>query len=92
MRAMERVKADIAIIGGGAAGLRACIAAAEKNPKLKIALVSKVYPVRSHTVSAEGGIAGVLSFDLRSFSLNRFCCAASRRFVFRVMILPTSNY
>ena len=57
---MERVKADIAIIGGGAAGLRACIAAAEKNPKLKIALVSKVYPVRSHTVSAEGGIAGVL--------------------------------
>lgn len=57
---MERIKTDIAIIGGGAAGLRAALAAAEKNPDLKIAIVSKVYPVRSHTVSAEGGIAGVL--------------------------------
>lgn len=57
---MDIIQADIAIIGGGAAGLRAALAAAEQNPKLKIALVSKVYPVRSHTVSAEGGIAGVL--------------------------------
>ena len=51
---------DIVIVGGGGAGLRAAIAAAEFSPKLSIALVSKVYPMRSHTVSAEGGTAAVL--------------------------------
>jgi fumarate reductase flavoprotein subunit len=51
---------DVLIIGGGGAGLRAAIAAAEADPKLNIALVSKVYPMRSHTVSAEGGSAGVI--------------------------------
>lgn len=48
------------IVGGGAAGLRAAIAAAEVNDRLNIAIVSKVYPMRSHTVSAEGGSAAVL--------------------------------
>lgn len=56
---MEIVKADIAIVGGGGAGLRAAIAAAEIDPALTIALVSKVYPMRSHTVAAEGGSAAV---------------------------------
>ena len=51
---------DILIIGGGGAGLRAAIAAAEINPQLDIALVSKVYPMRSHTVAAEGGTAAVI--------------------------------
>jgi len=50
---------DVAIIGGGGAGLRAAIAAAEINPSLKISLISKVYPMRSHTVAAEGGAAAV---------------------------------
>ncbi|RBH44385.1 succinate dehydrogenase/fumarate reductase flavoprotein subunit, partial [Pseudomonas sp. MWU13-2860] len=35
------------------------IAAAQADPALRIALVSKVYPMRSHTVAAEGGSAGV---------------------------------
>jgi fumarate reductase flavoprotein subunit len=48
------------IIGGGAAGIRAAIAAAQTDPRLRIAMVSKVYPMRSHTVSAEGGAAAVL--------------------------------
>ncbi len=51
---------DVLIIGAGGAGLRAAIAVAETNPKLKVGVVSKVYPMRSHTVSAEGGAAAVI--------------------------------
>jgi fumarate reductase flavoprotein subunit len=50
-------------VGGGGAGLRAAIAIAESNPRLSIAVVSKVYPMRSHTVSAEGGAAGSIRTD-----------------------------
>jgi fumarate reductase flavoprotein subunit len=53
----------VVLVGGGGAGLRAAIAIAETNPRLTIALVSKVYPMRSHTVSAEGGAAGVIAPD-----------------------------
>src|SRR2546422_4855887 len=60
---MEIRSHDILLVGGGGAGLRAAIAAAEVNPKLSIAVVSKVYPMRSHTVSAEGGAAGVARGD-----------------------------
>ena len=52
---------DVLLVGGGGAGLRAAIAIAETNPSLDIAVVSKVYPMRSHTVSAEGGAAGVIA-------------------------------
>src|SRR5215213_3391415 len=48
------------LIGGGAAGLRAAIAISETNPELDVAVISKVYPMRSHTVSAEGGAARVI--------------------------------
>src|ERR1700739_4231491 len=48
------------LVGGGGAGLRAAIAVAETNPNLSVAVVSKVYPMRSHTVSAEGGAAAVI--------------------------------
>ena len=54
---------DVVLVGGGGAGLRAAIAIAETNPRLDIAVVSKVYPMRSHTVSAEGGAAGVIGAD-----------------------------
>ena len=54
---------DVLIIGGGAAGLRAAIAIADASPQLRVAIVSKVYPMRSHTVSAEGGAAGVIAAD-----------------------------
>ena len=57
---METIRADVIVIGAGGAGLRAAIAAAESDPNLQVALISKVYPMRSHTVAAEGGAAGVV--------------------------------
>src|SRR5438128_2495774 len=58
---MDVLSHDILIIGGGLAGLRAAVAAAESG--VSVALVSKVYPMRSHTVSAEGGAAAVVRDD-----------------------------
>ncbi|MBS1217555.1 MAG: fumarate reductase flavoprotein subunit [Proteobacteria bacterium] len=60
---METIRTDVAILGAGGAGLRAAIALAEANPGLRIALISKVYPMRSHTCAAEGGAAGVIKSD-----------------------------
>ncbi len=57
---MDTVAHDVLLVGGGGAGLRAAIAVAETNPGLRVAVVSKVYPMRSHTVSAEGGAAAVV--------------------------------
>ncbi len=57
---METIRVNVAIVGAGGAGLRAAIALAETDPALSIALISKVYPMRSHTCAAEGGAAGVI--------------------------------
>jgi fumarate reductase flavoprotein subunit len=57
---MEVIAKDVVIIGAGGAGLRAAIAVAEADRNLSIALTSKVYPMRSHTVAAEGGAAAVI--------------------------------
>ncbi|QFI38406.1 fumarate reductase (quinol) flavoprotein subunit [Moritella marina ATCC 15381] len=59
MHKFKIIQTDVAIIGAGGSGLRAAIEIAENNPELDIALISKVYPMRSHTVAAEGGAAGV---------------------------------
>ena len=56
---MDVVPADILVIGAGGAGLRAAISIAETSSSLAVSLLSKVYPMRSHTVAAEGGAAGV---------------------------------
>ncbi len=49
---------DVLVVGAGGAGLRATMGAAEKG--LKTACVTKVFPTRSHTVAAQGGIAASL--------------------------------
>ena len=60
---MEVSAHDVLLVGGGGAGLRAAIAVAEVNSRLNVAVVSKVYPMRSHTVSAEGGAAAAIKPD-----------------------------
>ncbi len=57
---MDLSACDVLVVGGGGAGLRAAIAVAETHPALSVAVISKVYPMRSHTVSAEGGAAAVI--------------------------------
>ncbi|MED5422481.1 MAG: FAD-binding protein, partial [Pseudomonadota bacterium] len=49
---------DVVVVGGGGAGLRATFGMAEKG--LKTACLSKVFPTRSHTVAAQGGISAAL--------------------------------
>jgi succinate dehydrogenase / fumarate reductase, flavoprotein subunit len=52
---------DIVIVGGGGAGLYAAMEAMKTNPSLNIAVLSKVYPNRSHTSAAQGGANAALA-------------------------------
>ncbi len=49
---------DVVVVGAGGAGLRATFGMAEKN--LKTACITKVFPTRSHTVAAQGGMSAAL--------------------------------
>ena len=68
---METVTHDIIIVGAGIAGLRGAIAAAEVSNKIDVAVLSKVYPIRSHSVCAQGGTAATLregdTYDLHAW-------------------------
>jgi len=58
---MEKTSHDLLILGAGLAGQRAAIEASRVTKgKIDVALVSKVHPMRSHSVAAEGGTAAVL--------------------------------
>ncbi|MEM3839393.1 MAG: FAD-binding protein [Candidatus Micrarchaeaceae archaeon] len=58
---MQELEFDVVVIGSGIAGMTAALhAELESSDKLKIALVSKLHAMRSHSVAAEGGISGVL--------------------------------
>ncbi|NOY85453.1 MAG: FAD-binding protein, partial [Nitrospirae bacterium] len=51
---------DVLIVGAGLAGMRAAIAI---PPHLNVGIISKVHPVRSHSVAAEGGINAAIHPD-----------------------------
>ncbi|MEM0381746.1 MAG: succinate dehydrogenase/fumarate reductase flavoprotein subunit [Nitrososphaerota archaeon] len=58
---MEKITCDVVVMGSGLAGLRAAIEAARTGRgKISVAVVTKTQPMRSHSVSAEGGTAAVL--------------------------------
>ena len=59
MGSLEKIH-DILIVGAGLAGMRAAVAV---PPGVDVALVSKVHPVRSHSVAAQGGINAALGAD-----------------------------
>ena len=70
---MKTLTFDVVILGSGLAGLRAAIEAASSRGDLRIALVSKVQVMRSHSVCAEGGTGAALrpeegdSFELHAW-------------------------
>jgi succinate dehydrogenase / fumarate reductase, flavoprotein subunit len=51
---------DVVIVGGGLAGSRAALEITRTDPRLKVALIAKTHPIRSHSVAAQGGIAATL--------------------------------
>ncbi|MCZ6657690.1 MAG: succinate dehydrogenase flavoprotein subunit [Gammaproteobacteria bacterium] len=61
MPRVRKMEFDGVIVGGGGAGLRASLQLAQSG--LKTAVISKVFPTRSHTVSAQGGITCAIGSD-----------------------------
>jgi succinate dehydrogenase / fumarate reductase flavoprotein subunit len=59
---MEVHSYDIIIIGSGLAGLRAALEIVRKSDKVRVALISKVQLMRSHSVCAEGGTGAAISY------------------------------
>ncbi len=51
---------DVLIVGGGLAGCRAALEIARTAPAVRVAIVAKTHPIRSHSVAAQGGIAATL--------------------------------
>ena len=61
MAQIRKMEFDGVIVGGGGSGLRAGLQLAQSG--LKTAVISKVFPTRSHTVSAQGGITCAIASD-----------------------------
>ena len=59
LKNIKKESYDAIVIGGGGAGLRAALALSGKNHK--VVVISKVFPTRSHTVAAQGGVNAALA-------------------------------
>ena len=73
MNNIEKLNFDVVVIGAGGSGLRAVMGCASSG--LKTACISKVFPTRSHTVAAQGGISAALG---NMGEDDWKCCAISR--------------
>lgn len=58
---MRNYKYDIVVVGAGGAGMEAALNAS-KNPDLSVGVITKVFPTRSHTGAAQGGMNAVLKY------------------------------
>ena len=61
MASLRTISFDAVVVGGGGAGMRAALQMAQSG--YKTAVISKVFPTRSHTVSAQGGITCAIASD-----------------------------
>ncbi|MBT7752015.1 MAG: FAD-binding protein, partial [Porticoccaceae bacterium] len=61
MGSLRKMSFDAVIVGGGGSGMRAALQLAQSG--CKTAVITKVFPTRSHTVSAQGGITCAIASD-----------------------------
>jgi succinate dehydrogenase / fumarate reductase flavoprotein subunit len=68
------IEHDVVIVGGGLAGSRAAVEIARTDPRLRVAVVAKTHPIRSHSVAAQGGMAASLKNvdDMDSWEAHAF--------------------
>jgi succinate dehydrogenase / fumarate reductase flavoprotein subunit len=67
---------DAVVVGAGGSGMRAALELARAD--LKVAVLTKVFPTRSHTVAAQGGIAAPQFFPSSASSSARPCASNGR--------------
>ncbi|MEC7621102.1 MAG: FAD-dependent oxidoreductase, partial [Pseudomonadota bacterium] len=61
MSRVRKIEFDAVIVGGGGSGMRAALQLAQSG--YKTAVITKVFPTRSHTVSAQGGITCAIASE-----------------------------
>lgn len=70
MEAFFMFKYDVVVVGAGGAGMMAALYAS-KDPSLKVAVLSKIFPTRSHTGAAQGGINAAMGYRDNSDSAEK---------------------
>ena len=63
MKIANHYQYDVVVLGAGLAGLSAALTVAENHPAIRVCVISKVHPVRSHSGAAQGGINAALAVD-----------------------------
>ena len=85
----DMMEFDALIVGGGGSGMRASLELAKSG--LNTAVISKVFPTRSHTVSAQGGITVPLRVPTQMMIGDGICMILSKDLIISVMIKMRLN-